>query len=134
MKLIREHYILICAVSLVAIVVFLGLGAFQVADRDEKRVADLHDIQQALNFYFLKYHRYPQQFEDLSSGGIGIQKIPTDPLGHPYSYFLSEDGSSYILLAKLEDGSGMELKSDLDGLINGVNCDDRPEFNYCVSP
>ncbi len=134
MNLKRETYLIVVTMAILILVLFLGLGAFRVAARDRERIAELEEIQATLRLYNLKQQSYPADLLELIEAGIGVKDIPKDPFSpkQEYQYAASEDGKGYILLAVLEDVSNEKLKEDLDGVMNGLNCDDRPSYNYCV--
>jgi len=73
--------------------------------------------------------------------GIGISKIPKDPLastGKSYFYARSEDqdslGQDYVLGARLET-KDTALDEDIDGNVLGVDCGEPVgDMIYCVKP
>lgn len=98
--------------------------------RDNQRLVDMNDWQEALNLYYQKYNNYPADFvegewadEDL----VYLEEIPVDPINEEeIIYFYSRTGdSSYSLSFFLEIGinelgEGIHLLSEKSKIsING---------------
>jgi len=142
-----EILVVVAIIGLLASIVLVGLGSFRARGRDARRIADLREVQNALELYYTKYSSYPQQtgwselVTALQSAGIGVSKIPDNgPLGpndDPYKYcYITPEGlnnpQGYVLGAKLEDSKNPALNNDLDiaSCTGGnIDCGD-PE--YCV--
>lgn len=131
----KEKSILIVTVLLLIFIIYAGLGAFRSGERDRQRIADAREIQQSLRIYYLKFQMYPLALSELPEAGIGLRAVPEDPLSpeRQYLYATAEDRQQYVLLSELEDKANYQLNGDLDGQFYGLNCDDRPNANYCVS-
>lgn len=116
------------------LVIFVGLMAFRAGARDDQRVADFDELGRALRLYHLQFHSYPADLDELVGATAGLPAVPDDPLapGRHYQYAVSEDRQNYVLLATLEDGVSPKLKNDTDGMVYNLNCDDRPDYNYCL--
>jgi prepilin-type N-terminal cleavage/methylation domain-containing protein len=141
-----ELLIVVAIIGLLASVVLIGLGTFRSTGRDARRVADLRQVQSALELYFAPCGFYPGdaitagacpvafvQSADglfrkgppnlpgvLTGSGIGVLNIPDDPLGsQSYGYFTTANGAGYILAATLEDPNSASLKNDIDGNAGG---------------
>jgi type II secretory pathway pseudopilin PulG len=121
-------------------VVLVGLGSFRSRGRDARRVADLREVQNALELYYAKNGSYPVGNNvnvsalGLQSAGIGITKVPTDPTnsGEYYYRYGTDNQQGYVLGAKLEEVSAAVLNDDVDGIVHGVNCDDGDNRVYCI--
>ncbi|MFA5098774.1 MAG: prepilin-type N-terminal cleavage/methylation domain-containing protein [Candidatus Paceibacterota bacterium] len=134
-----EILIVVAIIGLLASVVLVGLGSFRSRGRDARRVADLREVQNSLELYYLKNGNYPasNDWADLKSvlvnDAIGITNIPNDPLSDSssatYLYGYSADKQGYVLGATLEDVNNSALKDDIDGTVYGVGCMDSV---YCV--
>lgn len=123
---------LMVVIAIMAVLAVVGFASYSLAlgkARDAKRRADLHDIRNALESYYVRNNAYP------STGGVGwyssepgdlvgnnsgnwipglapnfIKTLPRDPLGgttpitictnwKPAYLYRSDDGTSYALLA-----------------------------------
>ena len=134
-----EILIVVGIIGLLASVVLVGLGSFRSRGRDARRVADLREVQNSLELYYLKNGNYPasNNWDDLRSllinDAVGITIVPNDPLSNSsdmsYSYGYSSDKQGYVLSAALEDIYNSSLKDDIDGIVYGVDCADPI---YCV--
>jgi len=144
-----ELLIVVAIIAVLSSIVLIGLGPTQRAGRDARRIADLRQVQTALELYFNKCGYYPGSQQPVSpcspyspistwqdlvfslrGSNIGVNQVPNDPTsGRTYSYGADVSGSSYVLGAFLEDANSSALVDDIDGLQNGVNCDDP---TYCV--
>ena len=131
-ELKSEQYFKIVTGIIIALVIFLALGAFRSSARDEQRFSNLKEIQGSLHLYYLKFQVYPIELGELEKAGIGLRSVPKDPRGSDYTYAASDDHQYYVLMATFQDYANYHLKDDIDGLVNGINCDDRPSYNYCV--
>lgn len=131
-----EILIVVAIIAILASIVLVGLGPFRSRGRDTRRIADLSQVQNGLELYFTKNGVYPDASDwatltaTLKAAGIGVNSVPNDPTPTAnYVYGLNSDKNSYVLGAKLEDGSNPALNSDIDGTVYGVNCDDPV---YCI--
>jgi general secretion pathway protein G len=122
-------------IEMMVVVLIIGLLALMivprlkgVADRAKrtKAQADIAELKQALDRYYLDTGSYPSSDQGLQAlvtpptsgrvptnyeeGGY-IEKLPDDPWGHPYVY--QSDGSSYVLKSYGPDG--VQSQDDIDG-------------------
>lgn len=134
MALQKDYKIWAVTGIIILAVVIIALLSFRSSDRDDLRVEHLKEIQTALRMYYFKFQIYPRTLPELLGAGVGIRAIPDDPLApkQNYKYAVGDEERQYILLAVFEDWADYRLRSDIDGKHFGINCDDRPIFNYCV--
>jgi len=141
-----EMLIVITIIALLASLILVGMGGARAKARDSRRIADLHNLQNALELYYAKYYFYPQSqssWESLANiltdpeTGIGVSSIPKDPLtnvGKTYYYGRSSDGQDYVLGAQLET-KDPALDDDVDGTVYGINCGSEVgDTIYCIRP
>ncbi|HOK97150.1 MAG TPA: prepilin-type N-terminal cleavage/methylation domain-containing protein [Candidatus Paceibacterota bacterium] len=141
-----EMLIVITIIALLASLILVGMGGARAKARDSRRIADLHNLQNALELYYAKYYFYPEpqsSWESLATiltnpeTGIGVSSIPKDPLtnvGKTYYYGRSSDGQDYVLGAQLET-KDPALDDDVDGTVYGINCGSEVgDTIYCVRP
>lgn len=124
-----ELLVVIAIIGILSSVVLASLNSARQKARDARRIADVKQLQLALELYFDSCRAYPATLaagsvtgcnDGLVSNGY-ISAIPKDPsTSNPYAYFgLAPSGtacSSYHLLATLENvaaGVGA-LASDVD--------------------
>jgi general secretion pathway protein G len=121
-----EIMVVIMIIGLLALMVVPRLRG--VADRAKrtKAQADIQELKQALDRYYLDNGSYPTTDQGLQAlvspptsgrvptnyeeGGY-VEKIPLDPWGHPYVY--QSDGASYALKSFGPDG--VQSQDDIDG-------------------
>jgi general secretion pathway protein G len=121
-----EIMVVILIIGLLALMVVPRLRG--VADRAKrtKAQADIQEIKQALDRYYLDNGSYPTTDQGLQAlvtppttgrvpanyeqGGY-IEKLPNDPWGDPYFY--QSDGNTYVLKSFGPDG--VQSADDLDG-------------------
>lgn len=121
---------LLVVMAILGILIMVGFANFrssQKRGRDAKRKSDLEQIQRALEMYHNDYGFYPLsdngyiQIEttnfnwgevlkdthlDSNNQEIGtvyMKELPSDPVANQTYCYLSADGSSYIIYAKLEN-------------------------------
>lgn len=126
------------------------LNTARTSSRDSRRIADVKQMQFALEFHFEKFGSYPKvdgstPNERLQNLGIlvsqrYIAKIPNDPCAtevpeHQYDYKNSPDGTSYVIRAILDRQQHTALSADIDGEIFGIWCGKKgKEREYCAMP
>ncbi len=143
-----ELLVVIGIIGLLASVVLVGLSGARKAGRDARRIADLHQIQAALELYYNRCGFYPGQINcgtnftaadfagmktALEGSSLGSGKISQDPSGptHGYEYGTDGTGQFYVLKAVLEDGGNKVLTDDID--IVGPSAFGNATIN-CVDP
>lgn len=145
-----EILLVTAIISILASILLIGFGSIRQIGRDTRRIADLNQVRNGLELYFTKCGYYPgtaqaaagtcSPFSPISTwadlqaaligSGIGVTAVPNDPTsGVNYFYGTSENGTSYVLGALLENSANANLSQDIDGVVDGVNCDDPV---YCV--
>lgn len=137
-----EILIVVGIIAILASVVLIGLGPTQRIGRDARRIADLRQVQAALELYFNKCGYYPgpvssgptcSPFSTITTWSaltnsiigstLGVGQLPNDPAtGRNYFYGAAAGGTGYVLGARLEDSNNPALRTDIDGTVNGVNC------------
>jgi prepilin-type N-terminal cleavage/methylation domain-containing protein len=147
-----EMLIVVAIIGILAGVVLVGLGPVQRGGRDARRIADLRQVQNALELYFNKCGYYPGTAAPttcpgfsqittwdnlrtaLTGSNIGVNQIPNDPTaGRNYLYATNSTGSSYVLGAQLEDSGNPALRNDIDSFVYGINCGDPANDTvYCI--
>ena len=147
-----EILIVVAIIGILSSVILIGLGSARARARDARRIADLREVQNALELYYSKVGRYPDASEAarwgpvtengtlekvLRDAGIGVSKIPNDPLGgnSTYYYLYNEFSGEYYLGANLEEDN-LVLNDDVDGVsVGSFSCDDinrSTQRGYCV--
>ena len=134
-----ELLIVIAILGLLASIVLVGLGGARAKARDARRIADLRQVQNALEIYYASKGNYPAgdwagMTGNADWSSLGVTKFSQDPLngsgGHPF-YSYATNGQYYVLQATLEQDNPA-LKDDIDGSVLSLDCDDSPHYYYCV--
>lgn len=111
-----ELLVVIAIIGILSSVVLASLNSARQKSRDARRVADVKQIQLALELYFDSNANYPTALSALAPSFIPV--VPIDPQsGVAYSYAALGSGttcSSYHLGATLEDSTHQALDSDAD--------------------
>ena len=115
-----ELLVVIAIIGILSSIVLASLNSARKKGRDARRVADVKQIQLALELYYDAHSNYPtsaQYAANLVSEGF-ISVLPTDPLSLvSYAYEAIGSGttcSSYHLGAKLETAGHTALAADSD--------------------
>ncbi len=140
-----EILIVVAIIGVLSSVVLVGLRPAQQRGRDTRRIADLKEVQNALELYYQKCGFYPGNADCtgtagsndyaslsavLTSASIGVKTLPKEPnTSKTYFYSQQGGGSGYVLGATLEDAGNPALGSDIDGTFGSVSCADP---TYCV--
>ena len=130
-----ELLVVIAIIGLLASMIMVGLSSSRTKGRDARRIADLKEVQNGLEIYYMKFGKYPTgmaDWQDLKTAlsQTGISQVPSDPTNsdddptatYHYGYYSSQDGQHYVLSAVLEDKNNSILNNDLDnGNFYGIN-------------
>ncbi len=130
-----ELLVVIAIIGILSTLAVVALNNARAKSRDAKRVADVKQVQTALELYFADVDLYPVEAtavtlgdanNDTLSSGAGfaaavsgttymgqVPSAPTPPAGNIYEY-TSADGSTYAIEFTLEGVTG--------GLTAGANC------------
>ncbi len=142
-----ELLIVVGIIGLLSSVTLVGLGSFRARGRDARRVADLREVQNALELYYTQSQAYPPTTGSTADGtswrsmvtaitgaSVGVSSLPTTaPAPAPnaiYNYGSPSGNQSYVLQATLEDPNNPALANDLDLDTYTVSCDQSTE--YCL--
>lgn len=133
-----ELLVVIAIIGILATLLILQLNTARSKGRDAKRVADVNQIQTAVELYYDSTGSYPQTLTDLDSGTyFQSGKHPKDPQGAEYTYKVpGANAQKYEIVAKLENNNASALGSDADftggewsGAVTGA---DTPDFLFDV--
>ncbi len=144
-----ELLVVIAIIGILSSVVLASLNSARKKARDARRVADIKQVQLALELYFDANRNYPTAL----AGSINpsyIVVVPNDPLGTSISYAYAALGSgtscnSYHLGASLEESTNAALSSDIDAVagtvctgggtdfsgVDTAKCDTAHSGSYC---
>ena len=127
-----ELLVVIAIIGVLSSVVLASLNTARQKSRDARRIADLKQIQLALELFYDASRSYPTALNTANLVTLGyISTVPTDPLSTtgtpiPYQYAALGAGttcSSYNIGATLEGGtSHSALTSDADAAAGAI-CD-----------
>ncbi len=156
-----ELLIVIAIIGILASVILVGIGGSRGSARDTRRIADLKQVQTALELYYTKCGIYPGGTDckpavmldwiDLQTTltnvatGIGVKTVPDDPLGGSKHYFYAtgpgqggNPNTGYITGAVLEvsnagamSGSYKGGAASSSGLVFPGNC--GTGLLYCLA-
>ena len=117
-----ELLVVIAIIGILASVVLASLNSARKKSRDARRVADIKQIQLALEMFFDANRSYPTglygtgDLDGLTKGGY-MPVVSVDPLGGNYPYFAcGAPPTSYHLGAGLEESTNPALSSDLEAI------------------
>lgn len=114
-----ELLVVIAIIGILASIVLASLNSARRKSRDARRIADVKQLQLALELYFdANSSAYPSgtSLTPLLTGcnsAACIPAIPGDPLTPAYNYFQCSS-TKYHLGASLEESGNPALQSDLD--------------------
>ena len=107
-----ELLVVVAIIGLLASIILASLNSARVKGRDARRIADMKDIQTALELYFSNHNAYPVS---ATSANVAtplaalvtdndFSSLPNDPLGgnYYYVYITDANGTKYCLGAHLE--------------------------------
>ncbi len=106
-----ELLVVIAIIGILASVVLASLNSARKKSRDARRVADIKQLQLALELEFDSARAYPAALATLATNGR-IPVIPKDPLGADYVYELCGT-TFYQLGTSLEEGTNPAIASSI---------------------
>ncbi|KKW10791.1 MAG: hypothetical protein UY50_C0026G0018 [Parcubacteria group bacterium GW2011_GWA2_49_9] len=121
-----ELLVVIAIIGILSSVVLASLNSARTKTRDTKRVADIKQLQIALELYYDANSEYPGALTALvgSSGGASLSVLPVDPRGtgnetnvaNGYKYAINSDTTptAYHLGAVLEQTAVQTTLDDAD--------------------
>lgn len=151
-----ELLVVIAIIGVLASVVLASLNSARRKSRDARRVADIKQMQLALELYFDSNGEYPDATSKLAPNFIAA--VPVDPVGIAQAYLYnayigttidlasdcteaSENCLYYHLGASLEESTNPALSSDRDvtgDVVKGADADDcaaaAGRFCYDITP
>jgi len=114
-----ELLVVIAIIGILSSIVLASLNTARQKSRDARRVADLKQLQLAMQLYYDANSSYPTTTAALAPTYIAT--IPRDPIGSiAYPYDQVTSGSSYHIGANLEDANNQALQSDSDSNSSSV--------------
>ncbi|MBU2109626.1 prepilin-type N-terminal cleavage/methylation domain-containing protein [Patescibacteria group bacterium] len=116
-----ELLVVIAIIGILASVVLASLNTARKKSRDARRIADVKQLQLALELYFDANTAYPTTLQGtavLTTPISYIPTIPTDPIGSTaYRYFgCGTPPTAYHIGAGLEESTNPALQSDLNAI------------------
>lgn len=116
-----ELLVVIAIIGILSSVVLASLNTARLKSRDTRRVADVKQLQLALQLYFDAHGNYPATLAALAPTYIAV--IPTDPTNQSQYIYDGQDTDgtastceSYHMGASMEDNTNQALNSDVDVL------------------
>lgn len=151
---LMELLITVAIMAILSGIIMTSLTSAKAKSRDGKRIADMGNIQLALELFYDKCQGYPTNSgtlainETYTCNSVTIlnymSKVPTPPSSAPlnqtkYDYVQKSDGSDYYLHIKLEI-SGNEILKDAitsqpswaSGVTGAPTCNNTTD--YCLGP
>lgn len=124
-----ELLVVIAIIGILASVVLASLNSARKKSRDARRIADVKQMQLALELYFDANSAYPTATSALVSGGH-IPVVPSDPLtaaatcrpAYCYAYYPATSPTNYHLGTNLEETTNPALSADKDCNSGGTTC------------
>ena len=129
-----ELLVVIAIIGILASIVLASLNTARRKSRDARRIADIKQIQLALELYFDAGTEYPTAISNALMAPTYMPSIPVDPSGGAYSYhaLISNSGTNcvatdsclfYHLGGNLEESTNSALTGDRDGCAaTGAGC------------
>lgn len=147
-----ELLVVIAIIGLLASIVLVSLNTARVKARDTKRIADLKQVQLALEMAYDQNKAYPNvttanacsntdytgnMTTELKNAGV-ITTVPTDPGSYQYLYGSDVSGTggsnatSYVLVATLESSSNLPSGYTQPNLTGWTGCNPNGPNDYIV--
>lgn len=134
-----ELLITIAIIGLIMAIVIAGLELIRQKGRDAARIADIKQINGAIENFFDSCNYFPEDiYADAGglvpdcNGNVYLPEVPTDPKsGEEYPYYFSETPFGFHLCAKLELPGPAKGKAGSPSLAQADLCrgDDQSYFD-----
>ncbi|MDO8600533.1 MAG: type II secretion system protein [bacterium] len=129
-----ELLVVIAIIGILASIVLASLNTARRKSRDARRIADIKQIQLALELSFDQDQEYPLLLADLATDNF-IPQVPTDPsTGLSYAYFPLEDSDGAACVAAetcLYYHLGAELEEVTNPALDGSsNLEPAADFGF----
>jgi prepilin-type N-terminal cleavage/methylation domain-containing protein len=127
-----EILVVVAIIGILASIILVGLNSSRARARDTRRIADLQQVQNALELYFAANNYYPISISVWSKAqGTGsleaalvpsvVNQIPDDPLsGRHYGYCSTATGDKYVLGAILETNKHSALSQRTTDVFSSI--------------
>ena len=127
-----ELLVVIAIIGILATLAIVSLTTARSSSRDAKRIADLKQLQTALELYYNDYGSYPTVLSDLASTTLAtkyLETIPTAPTpadgdctatSNSYVYNTSYDRSSYSIHSCIGGNTSSLTKGSIVASQNGL--------------
>ena len=128
-----ELLVVIAIIGILATLAIVSLTTARSSSRDTKRIADLKQLQTALELYYNDYGSYPTVLSDLASTTLAtkyLETIPTAPTlvdgdctatSNSYIYNTSYDKSSYSIHSCIGGNTSSLTKGTIVASQNGLS-------------
>jgi general secretion pathway protein G len=108
-----ELLVVIAIIGLLASIILSSLNTARKKGRDARRIADLKEIQTALELYYSDHNQYPTATSQSNAVTALSALVPSyisvltdDPLGGSYHYvYLSTSGGTFYCLGTVIEGT-----------------------------
>lgn len=106
---LAELLVVLAVIGLITAIGFGSIAVARIKSRDNRRVADMKELQLGLALYYDVYRVYPAQLTILDdSGQKFLPSIPVDPkTGAQYEYLTYNSNRNYCIGVTLEDTSAI---------------------------
>ncbi|MFA6315252.1 MAG: type II secretion system protein [Candidatus Paceibacterota bacterium] len=143
-----ELMVVVVIIGILSAVVLANLSSVKSKSRDAKRIADVGQIQLALEQYFGRCHEYPgalsvgSSCSDQSGNTVSLSDFisviptPSSQAGqNNYQYTTKQSGLDYYIMATLENDNEVLTESLPYDSVEYPDCygSSYPK-NYCVGP
>lgn len=121
-----EMLVVVGIIGILASLILVGLGGARRAGADAKKIANLNQVRNSLELYYLKNGGYPDTptaslIKNLT--GVDFGKLTIDD-----TYYYEKSGSSYLIGVTLAEGSSEGYNT---GSVGGKNCSEKTF--YCLT-
>ncbi len=121
-----ELLVVIAIIGILSSIVLASLNTARLKARDARRVADIKQLQLALQLFYDANSSYPTTTAMAGLNPTYIATIPEDPVQQTaYLYDPLSSGASYHIGANLEDQNNQALNSDQDTVSTNINGADK---------
>ncbi len=131
-----ELLVVIAIIGILSSIVLASLNTARLKSRDARRIADIKQVQLALQLFYDANSSYPTTTLAVLAPAY-IATIPRDPVGQTAYFYdpIASGGSasSYHLAATLEDTANQALQSDLDSSTDTGSIDTGADGTGCVT-
>ncbi|PJA89857.1 MAG: hypothetical protein CO137_01990 [Candidatus Magasanikbacteria bacterium CG_4_9_14_3_um_filter_32_9] len=120
-----ELLVVVAIIGLLSTLAVVALGSAREKARDSKRLADLRQVQTALEIYFTENSEYPVVASPVQIGTLDTFCLNANGFvgvdcANPYMALVPQDPSDFSYVYNSTDGTSYTIQARIEGNVNNL--------------